>query len=195
MITRFDPALNREVTIISPGEYFACRDERVISTLLGSCVAVCLRDTRTGTAGMNHFMLAGPIPADGLGADQVGRYGLAAMELLIGEMIKLGSSRQGLTAKVFGGGRMFSSYHTSSSVPETNIRFVRSFLEQEEITLLSHDLGGDRGRRVLFFTGSGDVYVKKLSAPPGERLARQELELRDRLATNSREPGEVILFD
>lgn len=75
------------------GGVFATREPTVIKTLLGSCIAACLRDPEAGVGGMNHFML--PAALNGNAEDNLSRFGLHAMELLIGEIQKLGGSGLG----------------------------------------------------------------------------------------------------
>ena len=45
--------------VVEPGEYFATNEKLVLSTLLGSCVSVCLYDAVNRVIGMNHFLLTG----------------------------------------------------------------------------------------------------------------------------------------
>ena len=98
----FDRKFGLEAAKILPGEYFVSSKEALLVTVLGSCVAACIRDADSGIGGMNHFML----PDDG-GRNRMGmsaRYGTYAMEVLINHLLKLGARRNRLEAKVFGGG-------------------------------------------------------------------------------------------
>ena len=102
----FDRYFNVEAAKILPGEYFVTGRDMVLVTVLGSCVAACIRDRISGIGGMNHFMLpdsGGDRSNPLVGASM--RYGSYAMEILINQLIKLGASRASLEAKVFGGGR------------------------------------------------------------------------------------------
>src|SRR5580658_1868975 len=84
------------------GEIFASREPAVVRTVLGSCIAVCLRDPVAGVGGMNHFLL----PYGGHNELASARYGIHAMELLINDCMKVGADRAKLEAKVFGGGHV-----------------------------------------------------------------------------------------
>ena len=95
-----------------PGEYFVSSEDMVIMTVLGSCIAACIWDPHLNIGGMNHFMLP-----DSDGIDTSGRYGSYAMELLINEMVKAGSRREAMQAKVFGGGQVMASF-TAMNVGE-----------------------------------------------------------------------------
>ena len=153
----------RDMMIIQPGEFYVTKKDEVIGTVLGSCISVCLRDGKAGVGGMNHFMLPGDFRVEDIFNSQSARYGMYAMELLLGEIIKLGGGREHLSAKVFGGGHVLSTVAASaSSVPQSNIEFVKAFLSMEGIPVLSSDVGGVHGRKVLFLPKTGQVFVKKL---------------------------------
>ena len=181
MQSRFNPKFKKTMTILHPGEHFACKDDRILATLLGSCVAVCLKDQETGVCGMNHFMLPGDFRSMDIFDNATGRYGMFAMELLLGEMIKLGSRRQKLTAKIFGGGHVLNFDSQGSSVSENNIKFVKAFLNMEGIKIIGQDLGGRQGRKVLFFTQNGDVYARKLAPTTEAKVTRAEKAYQSRL--------------
>lgn len=174
------------------GGIFAAREPTVIKTLLGSCIAACLRDPETGVGGMNHFML--PAAPNGDRDDNPARFGLHAMELLIGEIQKLGGQRARLQAKVFGGGHVLQIADSPNGVPQQNIRFIREFLRTEEIPLMAHDLGGRTARYVLFDTASGKVKLRRLSGLNSVNVVVE----REHEATARREMeryGEITLFD
>src|SRR5689334_19882990 len=42
---------------IHPGELCVTASSDGVTTVIGSCVSACIRDTRTGVGGMNHFMV------------------------------------------------------------------------------------------------------------------------------------------
>jgi chemotaxis protein CheD len=119
----FDRKFGLEAAKILPGEYYVSVQESLLVTVLGSCVAACIRDADSGIGGMNHFML----PDDGekpLGMSA--RYGTYAMEVLINHLLKLGARRNRLEAKVFGGGAVLASL-ASSNVGARNAEFVLDF--------------------------------------------------------------------
>jgi len=121
----------------------------VLSTILGSCVAVCLWDHVAGLGGMNHFLLPfGPKAA----AATPERYGVHAMEILINALLKMGARRSRFQAKLFGGARLSA---TLSDIGQSNARFAKEFLATEEIPCLAESLGGINARRVLFRPRTG----------------------------------------
>ena len=137
------------MTTILQGENRVSADRgEVITTVLGSCIAACLWDSRVGIGGMNHFLLPG-----GHGDDRNAmRYGLHAMELLINALLREGADRQALRAKLFGGA------HLQAHLPDIgarNHRFAVEFLQREGIPCVGGSVGGDRGRRVRFWPTEG----------------------------------------
>ena len=132
------------------GEHHISSDPDVIlTTILGSCVAVCMRDPKTGVGGMNHFLLPSG-KAEGL--DEGRRYGAYAMELLINELLRSGARRDRLEAKLFGGARMFGGL---SDVGASNAAFARQFLKTENIPCVAESLGGQQARRITFHPATG----------------------------------------
>jgi len=175
MVKRFHRKLKRPMIVIQPGEYYVTNKDEIIATVLGSCVSVCLKDERNGVGGMNHFMLPGDFSQEDVFTSQSARYGMYAMELIMGDLIKLGGDRQQLTAKVFGAAHVLDSVAQSqTSVPEANLKFVKAFLSMEGIKVLKSDVGGIYGRKVLYLPKSGKVFVKKLKPEAAPDLAAME---------------------
>lgn len=123
--------------------------EVMMTTILGSCVAACIRDPVAGVGGMNHFLLP---EAPDAGGSPDRRYGVQSMELLINGLLRLGARRDRLEAKVFGGGRMLSGV---TDIGARNAEFVQRFLADEEIPVVGASLGGSAARRIQFWPGSG----------------------------------------
>jgi chemotaxis protein CheD len=145
----------------------------IIRTILGSCISVCLRDPRMGVGGMNHFML----PEGESSSFNPASYGVHAMELLINQCMRLGADRRHFEAKVFGGGKMFSTETGATRVAERNIDFALGFLKDERIPIVSQDLGGTTGREVFFYTATGRMRLKR-HADRAKEIIEQEQRFR-----------------
>lgn len=144
---------------IIQGEYRVVDDPgAVLATVLGSCVAACLRDPEAGVGGMNHFLLPGELSAARNG--QAERYGVHLMELLVNGLLKYGARRERLEGKLFGGARMIEGL---SDIGAKNAAFAKHFLQNEGICLVAEDLGGTRGRRVEYCPVSGRARQNLLS--------------------------------
>jgi len=186
----YDRNFQRDAAKILPGEYFVSEQGMLLVTVLGSCVAACIRDTDAGVGGMNHFML----PDDG-GRETVGtsaRYGTYAMEVLINHLLKMGARRNRLEAKVFGGGAVLASL-SSSNVGARNAEFVLDYLKTEKIPVVAKDLLDSYPRKVYYFPDTGRVLVKKLHRVHNETLFSREKDYKDRLS-GAKVEGDVELF-
>lgn len=145
-----EPAAKRLHVI--QGEFKVVSDpDVVLSTILGSCVAACMRDPVAGVGGMNHFLLPGSAEAMASGGDAT-RYGVHLMELLINGLLKKGARRERLEAKIFGGAKTIARF---SNVGEQNALFARRFLLDEGIQIVGESTGGEHGRKLEYWPLSG----------------------------------------
>ncbi len=141
-----------------PAELFAEAQPHVVSTVLGSCVAVCLYDTKLQIGGINHYML--PLwNGTGLASP---KYGNIAIIKLLERMEKLGSNKANLVAKVFGGGDVLNKTGSSSSfsIGKRNAQLALDMLAEHKIPIIAQSLGGNHGRQILFNTQTNEVRQK-----------------------------------
>ncbi|WP_454831185.1 chemoreceptor glutamine deamidase CheD [Pseudoxanthomonas wuyuanensis] len=171
-----------------PTQYLVVDSDMALVTVLGSCVAACVRDPLLKLGGMNHFLLPDGQVGDGAPA----RYGSFAMELLINDLLKRGAARNRLEAKVFGGANVLKGF-TSNPVGTRNAEFVRQYLDAERIPVTAEDLRGIHPRKVWFFPRTGRVVVQRLPHAHEAEVVAAESAVRARL---SRTPvtGGVELF-
>lgn len=148
---------------LQPCMIFAHRLEHQISTVLGSCVSVCLWDTRRKLGGMNHYML--PLwNGEGLPTP---KYGNIAIDRLVEKVLLAGARREDLVAKVFGGARVLGSHSDTFNIGAQNSQVARELLEKAGVPILASDLEGTCGLRVLFHTGTGVVLVRRIPVTHG----------------------------
>jgi chemotaxis protein CheD len=184
---------------VLPGERYVTAAAIEIKTLLGSCVAACLYDPEAGVAGLNHFLLAAPRYSRSLPftLTDAGRYGIHAMELLINDMMRLGATRRGLRAKIFGAASLLGYSCTDNflCVSEVNQRFIRDYLTIEGIPIVSEDLGGDLGRVIHFCSDNYRVFRRFIKKRDTATLEAQEQAFW-KAAIEGQKPaeGEAILF-
>jgi chemotaxis protein CheD len=188
----FDRNLNVDAVKILPGEYFVTGRDMVLVTVLGSCVAACIRDKLTGIGGMNHFMLPDSSNDSGSPVGLAGRYGTYAMELMINELLKSGARRCNLEAKVFGGGNVLPGL-TVANVGQRNATFVIDYLHTEDIALKAQDLLDNYPRKVYYFPATGRTLVKKLRGAYNDTIVRREQQYIARIKSADLQ-GEVELF-
>jgi chemotaxis protein CheD len=143
-------ALERRIHVMQ-GEYCVSGDPVVmLTTILGSCVAACMRDPETQVGGMNHFLLPGTNDRSQTRAAE--SYGVHLMELLVNDLLRHGARRERLETKLFGGS---ATMQGSRDIGALNSQFAERFLQYEGITYTGGSLGGDRGRRIQFWPSSG----------------------------------------
>ncbi|MCG8333394.1 MAG: chemotaxis protein CheD [Proteobacteria bacterium] len=165
--------------ILEPGDYYVTDKRVVIKTLLGSCVAACLFDPVNRIMGMNHFLLGSEKKGleGSLITSESGRYGINAMELIINGMLKLGALKKNIKAKAFGGGNVLNfakDFEAQYNVGDLNSRFIKEFLETEKIPLVASDLGGNRGRVILFHGQDYTVFVRKIGQYDTTKIADRD---------------------
>lgn len=189
--------LERIALNINPGGW-TVQIEQPVSTLLGSCVAVCLFDTRLDLAGMNHFLLPSRSRNNNRMTDEdIILNGDYAMEVLRNAMYAKGASRSRMVAKAFGGGNVISS--NELNIGQRNAEFAREWLERENIPLLAYDFGGPWSRKVVIDPKTGDAFCRRnpISQPDAQHILQAENEyarsLQRKVETSQQEP-KIELF-
>lgn len=176
---------------IFPGEFYVTsRPDEVLVTVLGSCVAACIRDPQKGIGGMNHFMLPQSESGAWNGDMKSTRFGNFAMEKLINELLKAGCARHSLEIKMFGGANVTDA---SNPIGTSNAEFAIRYLEAEGLRCTVTDLGGRLPRRIHYYPATGKVVRRLLGGTESSVVAREESEYASRLS--QRLPaGEIELF-
>jgi chemotaxis protein CheD len=170
------------------GEYAVSDDPSVMmGTILGSCVAACVRDPLAGVGGMNHFLLPGDKEASTSDPHAL-RYGVQSMELLLNAVYRMGARRERLEVKLFGGARVIDGL---SDVGQQNASFAERFLQAEGITLRGGSLRGEQARRIQFWPVSGRVRQMAL-VDPGRQVF--EAERAKPIPAPAADDGELELF-
>jgi len=171
----WDAPRKRFIAKILPGQFYVTPHQEVISTILGSCISVCMRDVQTGIGGMNHFLLpgggAGSVHDEIVQGKKCARYGIHAMEMLVQNLVRHGARKSNLEVKVTGGARIISA---NGDVGEHNIAFVREYMEIHGFNIAAEDVAGNMPRKVLYFPDSGKLMVKKLADQERGHVHRRE---------------------
>jgi chemotaxis protein CheD len=154
---RVPDAGDREHVYLHAGHLVIASRPTAITTVLGSCVAVCLHDPISKIGGMNHFLL--PLHVD---RDHSPRFGTVAVPQLVDAVVRAGASRSALVAKVFGGASVIGVLARGRRLGEENALLALRLLEEARIPVLDKDVGGSRGRKVVFFVDEGTAWVRQL---------------------------------
>jgi chemotaxis protein CheD len=152
----------RSGVFLYPGQIFVSDQAEFVSTILGSCVSVCLWDRMRRVGGINHFLL----PYEKGERPGTERMGDVAMNQLLARMGALGCRDEDLTAKVFGGANVLKGANRASGhsfhVGEENVEVAMAFLSRASISVVAEDVLGPHGRKVIYNTGDGSVWVRQL---------------------------------
>ena len=156
--------MNR-ISIIQGEHAVVSQPNTIVTTLLGSCIAVCLQDPVARVGGMNHFLLGEPNPNHAVSMQDMQRYGIHAMELLINGMMQKGAVRSRLRAHLYGGANITAGLR---GIGSSNAEFARRYATTEGITLGHVDVGGHHARRVEFlpFEGKARAIAVRNQSPP-----------------------------
>lgn len=178
------------IKLISGECYTTDKPGKMIVTILGSCVAACMRDPVLKIGGMNHFLLPDTQDAGAMKINESARYGAYAMEQLINGIIKLGGIKSRLEVKVFGGGNVINN---SAMIGSRNVSFVRRFLKDEGLKIVSEDLGDTYPRRLRYYPDTGKVMLMKLRRKEDMVVIGEEQQF---ITTLKKKPleGDIELF-
>ena len=153
-----DAELVRERRFVQPGQVFVTATPTAVTTILGSCVAVCVWDGQRRIGGVNHFML----PFSTGSAARSTRFGNVAMEELFEQVKSAGARLPFLRAFVFGGSCMFAGMQQADHLGQKNADLAIDLLTRRGVEIAQVDVGGNRGRKVVFYTDEGSVCLKTI---------------------------------
>jgi chemotaxis protein CheD len=155
---RAPDAGDRLQVYLHAGQLHAAAAPTSITTVLGSCVSVCLHDPVTRMGGMNHFLLPHHVERE-----RSPRFGNVAVPQLIEALVKAGATRSALVAKIFGGASVIGAMARGGRhLGEENALLALRLLEEAHIPVLDQDVGGSRGRKLVFFSDEGTAWVRQL---------------------------------
>jgi chemotaxis protein CheD len=144
---------------LHPGQIFTSRAPASVTTILGSCVAVCVWDPVLRAGGVNHYLL----PEGASNGASSARFGNVAIDRLVRALLVLGSRKQNLQAKVFGGACVLKAFRGHAPhLGARNVDAAVALLREQEIPIVATQVGGRRGRKLVFQTDDGLAWVKEL---------------------------------
>lgn len=144
---------------LKPGELIVSRHPILVSTILGSCVAVTMYAQRKRIGAICHAMF----PTNPTGSANV-QYVDSAIYYLYGKMTEY-TAKSELIVKLFGGARVLAASEYGEdrkAIGEQNIAQAQQTLAELGLAIAKSDIGGLRGRKLVFSIRTGDVYLRKL---------------------------------
>ncbi len=149
----FKKEINRHY--LYAGDVFATATPTEVSTVLGSCISVCLWDPVRGIGGINHYVS----PVWDAKDPESNKYAETSIYNLISKMLSLGANKEKLICYVFGGGRV-ADLHLD--VGAENIRAAEKVLRDKEIRVTDWEVGNEHGRKLLFNTCTGEIKLYRI---------------------------------
>lgn len=142
---------------LQPGQMVVTSQPCSVTTILGSCVAVCAWDPLLQVGGMNHYLL--PYWAGGQRSSP--RFGNVAIQRLVDGVLSLGSTTRTMRARIVGGACVIAAFQRSGKhLGLTNVDVATRMLGDLGVTVVTEDVGGQRGRKVTFQTDDGTLHVR-----------------------------------
>jgi chemotaxis protein CheD len=142
---------------LKPCEYRICKGPEEIETLLGSCVSVCLYNIKNGQAAMNHFLRACD---NGKPDCKTGEYGSLSTPYIIKSLMEIDPDASHYRAQIFGGAAVIKTKSSAYSIGENNINIALEVLAHYRIRIINKDIGGTRGRNIIFDTSTNTVHCR-----------------------------------
>ena len=155
---------------LKPGEMFIAQKPTIVATLLGSCVAVAMFHPQRRVGAICHGLLPSCRDNDASKCDRNCLFGFKFMDCSIRRMLEqfnaLGIFHNELEIKVFGGSDMFGVPETKGqrmTIGKQNVLVTKSILEEAGLKVQAADIGGQQGRKIYFYTHTGEILLKRLN--------------------------------
>lgn len=144
---------------LHPGELVISEDPAEVSTVLGSCISVTLYLPKLKIGAICHAVL--PTGDDG----EPGKYVDQAVDYMVSYLNRFSVERRDIVVKLFGGANMFKNtdpVRCERTVGAQNIREAMNSFKVAGLELSVSDVGGERGRKIIFHTDTGEVFLKRV---------------------------------
>ena len=139
--------------MLYPADIYISKTPCIVSTVLGSCVSVCLHDPVLRQGAINHFILPYWNGYD----SATMKYGNMAIIRILEELLRVGSKFENVVARVYGGAEVLTGMPANFHIGSRNVQIAFEILSEFEIPVLFSDVGGTRGRKISFNTSTGEV--------------------------------------
>lgn len=166
--------LGREVDLVLlPGQIHLATTPTLVSTLLGSCVALVLHSPRRRITAISHAQLpedksklrcSDLCPVQCLTQTAAGnrnKYVTCSTQNMLGKLAQLGIGKEDLEVKIFGGANVLSAYAPALAIGTQNVAIAHQLIAHHRLKLVGEDTGGDSGRTIYCYTDSSEVLVRR----------------------------------
>jgi chemotaxis protein CheD len=147
-----------EEYFLNPGYIYIPRRPTLISSVVGTCVVVCIWDRKREYGGMSHFLY----PRTAERRQATPQYGNVAVQALVRLFVEEGSRKKHLRAQIFGGAHPADGSPVGKRIGRDNVAMARKILIRHEITIVSEDVGGSEGRKLIYNTFNNEAAVLRV---------------------------------
>ncbi len=146
--------VNENIVTVGVGDLKVAKSPKTIKTSLGSCIGVVLYDSRNKIGGILHLMLPKRNDREG----KLSKYADTGIPLLVDLMVnQANANKKLLTAKIFGGAKMFNVNSELFDIGKSNAIETKKILEKMNIRILITKTGGTKGYQISLDTNTGIV--------------------------------------
>ena len=145
---------------IQQGECYISDKPELATTILGSCIAVCVFDRKAKISGLCHALL----PTAPINTKEPFKYVDESVSYLFDRFFRLGAVKKDLEVKVFGGGDVIGFSHKKDylSIGYQNSTMTRSILDDLKITPQVWNVGGENGRKIIMVMHTGEIFSSNI---------------------------------
>lgn len=145
---------------LKPGDIFIADRPAVVSTILGSCLAVTIFNQRLMVGGICHAQMPKKNTQDK--GDEF-HYVDTSFSYMVNKFNMLGIHKHEMEMKLFGGANVLGRTSLQQkTIGEQNIQTALEIIEAENFNLVNSDVGGNHGRKLKFYTDTGTILMKRL---------------------------------
>jgi chemotaxis protein CheD len=152
-----------DTVYLHPGELCISRKPRKVITVLGSCVSVTMFNPRSGTGGICH----GTLPRCRAKGEcsksciEAFKFMDCVIPYMLGRFREYGIANNKIEIKLFGGADTLMS-KSSNTIGSQNIKITLDIMGAENLRVIAADVGDSFGRKLIFFSHTGEVFIKRL---------------------------------
>jgi len=148
------------IVYLKPGELCFAENPTLVTTVLGSCVSVIMYNHRLCIGAICHALL----PTGSCLDDEGFRYVECSVDRMLEKFHELKVDRREIEVKLFGGAdilTLFKADGRAKTIGQQNIQAALAIIETKGLNLVSSDVGGSTGRKLFFYTHTGEVLLKR----------------------------------
>jgi len=152
-----------EKVYLKPGELYIGEEPTKVITVLGSCVSVTMFSKRLRIGAMCHGVMPQCRKQRGCNkvCEEAFKFVDCSIHYMLGKMRGRGCADSEIEVKLFGGADTLSS-KKENTIGSMNVKMALEIIREEHLRVIAADVGDSFGRKIIFLTHTGDVYLKRL---------------------------------